>query len=85
MYIYAVIIIHNGRFRFLPSMCRLSTGKSCGLDGTYVEHLLHCSQSVFSKVLESILLSRISGLLETCHNQFGFEQSLGTDTCPGHL
>ena len=23
MYIYAVIIIHNGRFRFLPSMCRL--------------------------------------------------------------
>ena len=24
MYIYAVIIIHNGRFRFLPSMCRLN-------------------------------------------------------------
>ena len=24
MYIYAVIIIHNGRFRFLPSMCRLT-------------------------------------------------------------
>ncbi len=24
MYIYAVIIIHNGRFRFLSSMCRLS-------------------------------------------------------------
>ena len=23
--IYAVIIIHNGRFRFLSSMCRLST------------------------------------------------------------
>ena len=23
MYIYAVIIIHNGRFRFLSSMCRL--------------------------------------------------------------
>ena len=27
MYIYAVIIIHNGRFRFLPSMCRLSNHK----------------------------------------------------------
>ena len=24
MYIYAVIIIHIGRFRFLSSMCRLS-------------------------------------------------------------
>ena len=24
MYIYAVIIIHNGRFRFWSSMCRLS-------------------------------------------------------------
>ena len=24
MYIYAAIIIHNGRFRFLPSMCRLT-------------------------------------------------------------
>ena len=35
--------------------------------------------SVISK--EIILLSRISGLLETCHNQFGFKQSLGTDTC----
>ena len=37
--------------------------------------------SVISKVVEIILLSRISGLLETCHNQFGFKQSLGTDTC----
>ena len=37
--------------------------------------------SVISKVIEIILLSRISGLLETCHNQFGFKQSLGTDTC----
>ena len=27
--------------------------------------------SVISKVVEIILLSRISGLLETCHNQFG--------------
>ena len=26
MYIYAVIIIHNGRFRFLSSMCRLNKG-----------------------------------------------------------
>ena len=37
--------------------------------------------SVISKVVEIILFSRISGLLETCHNQFGFKQSLGTDTC----
>ena len=37
--------------------------------------------SVISKVVERILLNRISGLLETCHNQFGFKQSLGTDTC----
>ena len=36
---------------------------------------------VISKVVEITLLSRISGLLETCHNQFGFKQSLGTDTC----
>ena len=26
-------------------------------------------------------MSSISGLLEICHNQFGFKQSLGTDTC----
>ena len=37
--------------------------------------------SVISKVVEIILLSRISELLETSHNQFGFKQSLGTDTC----
>ena len=37
--------------------------------------------SVISKVVEIILLSRISGLHKTCHNQFGFKQSLGTDTC----
>ena len=37
--------------------------------------------SVITKVVERILLSRISGLLETCDNQFGFKQSLGTDTC----
>ena len=36
---------------------------------------------VISKVVEITLLSRISGLLETCHNQFGLKQSLGTDTC----
>ena len=29
MYIYAVIIIHNGRFRFLPSMCRLNDNQMC--------------------------------------------------------
>ena len=32
--------------------------------------------SVISKVVEIILLSRISGLLETYHNQFGLKQSL---------
>ena len=37
--------------------------------------------SVVSKVVEIIMLNRISGLLETCHNQFGFKQSLGTDSC----
>ena len=37
--------------------------------------------SVISKVIGIILLSRISGLLETCHNQFGFKQSRDTDTC----
>ena len=34
--------------------------------------------SVISMVVERILLNRIPGLLETCHNQFGFKQSLGT-------
>ena len=36
--------------------------------------------SVICKVVEIILLSIISGILETCHNQFGVNQSLGTDT-----
>ena len=34
-----------------------------------------------SKVVERILLDRISHFLETCPNQFGFKRNLGTDTC----
>ena len=34
-----------------------------------------------SKVVERILLDRISHFLETWPNQFGFKPSLGTDTC----
>ena len=37
--------------------------------------------SVISKVVEIILLNRISKLLSTCPNQFGVQQKLGTDTC----
>ena len=37
--------------------------------------------SVVSKVVERILLDRISHFLETCPNQFGFRRNLGTDTC----
>ena len=37
--------------------------------------------SVISKVVEIILLNRISKLLSTCSNQFEFQQKLGTDTC----
>ena len=39
--------------------------------------------SVVSKVVERILLDRISHFLETWPNQFGFKPSLGTDTCTG--
>ena len=37
--------------------------------------------SVVSKVVERILLDRISHFLETWSNQFGFKQNLGIDTC----
>ena len=37
--------------------------------------------SVVSKVVERILLDRISHFLETCPNQFGFKRNFGTDTC----
>ena len=37
--------------------------------------------SVVSKVVERILLDRISYFLETWPNQFGFKPNLGTDTC----
>ena len=36
--------------------------------------------SVMSKVVEIIILHRISKLLSPCSNQFGFQQKLGTDT-----
>ena len=39
------------------------------------------SASVVSKVVERILLDRISHFLETCPNQFGFKRNLGTYTC----
>ena len=34
-----------------------------------------------SKVVERILLDRISHFLEIWPNQFGFKPSVGTDTC----
>ena len=37
--------------------------------------------SVISKVVEKILLNRMSDLLTTTSNQFGFKSKLGTDTC----
>ena len=37
--------------------------------------------SVISKVVEKILLNRMSDLLITTSNQFGFKSKLGTDTC----
>ena len=37
--------------------------------------------SVLSKIVESIILSRISMYLQTLPNQFGFKSKLGTDTC----
>ena len=37
--------------------------------------------SVVSKVVERILLDRISHFLETCPNQFGFKRNLRTDSC----
>ena len=37
--------------------------------------------SVISKVVEKILLNRMSDLLTTTSNQFGFKSKLSTDTC----
>ena len=37
--------------------------------------------SVISKVVEIVLLNRISKMLSTCSNQFRLQQKLGTDTC----
>ena len=37
--------------------------------------------SVVSKVVERILLDRVSGYLDTMGNQFGFKPKLGTDMC----
>ena len=36
---------------------------------------------IISTVVEIIILNRISKLLITCSNQFGFQQKHGTDTC----
>ena len=37
--------------------------------------------SVVSKVLERIMLDRLSEYLDTMGNQFGFKPKLGTDMC----
>ena len=37
--------------------------------------------SVISKVVEKILLNRMSDILITTSNQFGCKSKLGTDTC----
>ena len=37
--------------------------------------------SVISKLFERILLHRMTEYLETCPNQFGYKQKLGTDSC----
>ena len=37
--------------------------------------------SIVSKVLEMVLLDRLSEYLDTNSNQFGFKQKLGTDIC----
>ena len=37
--------------------------------------------SVISKVVEKILLNRVSDILITTSNQFGFKSKLDTDTC----
>ena len=37
--------------------------------------------SILSKVVDKLLLNRMSDYLDTCHNQFGFKKHLGTDQC----
>ena len=37
--------------------------------------------SIISKVVERILLDRITGYLSSCDNQFGFKPKHGTDMC----
>ena len=37
--------------------------------------------SILSKVVERILLDRITGYLSSCDNQFGFKPKHGTDMC----
>ena len=111
---------------------KLATGKSCGLDGVYVEHLKYSSNSykfllakcltsflshgflpeslmsvvlvpiikdksgkinskdnyrpiaiasILSKLLEKILLNRLSDYLLTSSHQFGFKPKHSTDAC----
>ena len=114
------------------SINKLATGKSCGLDGVYAEHLKYCSNgykillakcfssflshgylpesimsvvlvpiikdksgkinskdnyrpiaiaSTLSKLLERILLERLSNYLLTSSHQFGFKPKHSTDAC----
>ena len=114
------------------SINKLATGKSCGLDGVYAEHLKYCSNgykillakcfssflshgylpdsimsvvlvpiikdksgkinskdnyrpiaiaSTLSKLLERILLERLSNYLLTSSHQFGFKSKHSTDAC----
>ena len=111
---------------------KLASGKSCGLDGIYAEHLKYCSidfrsmlakcitgflvhgclpeslmsvilvpiikdksgkinnkdnyrpiaiASIMSKLLEILLLERLSNYLLTSSHQFGFKAKHSTDTC----
>ena len=55
MYIYAVIIIHNGRFRFLPSISSLSCD--------YIDHLLRLM--IFDNLCSSFVARFIVWVIES--------------------
>ena len=44
-------------------------------------YTLFALASVISKVVEKIILTRMSDLLKTTCNQFGFKRKLRTDIC----
>ena len=61
MYIYAVIIIHNGRFRFLSSMCRLkrrkaelsaNSGKATKRLGRLEQNLAHMCKFIWELIYD---------------------------------